>query len=281
MTNVEYQRRGVLDAIVEVLLAFKWHLTVLGILAVLGIGGSLWIGILDRLPSIPSWVWGVATYAVLTVVVAVLVYRWYDPPGTPIVELDPKHGDYRVLKVGPALWSDVVVEGPRDDRVGGVDDLSRITINGVNGVEVLALDVPDEDDSRPPVATPNWLAGATSAEVRSYRSTLSYIQDRLSERADRGTRLRANYPLLVREGVERILADIIRTTEREGVPSGERIQDVLDDVVGKHDPGDPGPDEDVRREVDEDRADLLDRDGSLDDRLSIDVSIDGEGSDDA
>lgn len=282
MTEQVYQRRGTLDAIVEVLIAYKWHLTIVGLALALGLGGSLWLGIIERLPEVPPWVWGMATYLLLSMLiavvpVAVLVYRWYDPPGTYIVEIDPKDGDYRLLKIGPSLWEDLVVESPRE-TVGGVDDLSRITLNGRPGVEVLAIDVPDEDESRPPVATGNWLAGATAADVRSYRSTVEYVRTSLAARADRATQLRANLSTMVREASEEVVCEIIRTAEREGIAEGDRIEGVVEDVVEQYDDRDPV--EDYAEDLDDQRDDLLDREESWDDRLSIEISPTGEGSND-
>lgn len=247
MSDHLYQRRGLLDAIVEIVVEYKWQITALVALSAFGLGGGVWLGIIEQIPEIPPWLSGSAQYIMAGSALAIvpawyLVKRWYDPPGVPVVEIDPREGDYRILKIGPDLWEDTVVESPRE-TVGGSDDLHGISINGEQGVEILSLEVPEEGEVRAPVARSHWMAGATSADLRAYRGTIKYVRETLSARADRATQLRANLSTLVREASERVVVEIIRTAEEHRIANGDRIQGVVSEIIEDYEDGDSPVDE--------------------------------------
>jgi len=171
--------------------------------------------------SIPG---SIAAYALISLIEI-------SPRGVEVLDLDPVSGDIRHLRIGPSLWEGVEVRTPYGEEVD-TSSLKRVSINGRTGVECMDMRA---DPDRGLVCVSTHLGEMSSVELRTYRSSLSYAQTRLSERANEAVALRANMGGLVREGVERITYEMVRESETSGVPHGDRIEEAVEDIIGSID----------------------------------------------
>jgi hypothetical protein len=245
----------------DVALAYKWPLVaVCGLLTL-----SLWQGWVG-LDMVPVEAWSMVYYAVLGSFAAGplgywLVLRWEDPIGQEIDDRDPVGHRHRHLRLGPELVEKLEVMSPWGEEVS-INSLQDVTINGRSGYECMDFRVTPDGT---PTCVATWMGEESSTQFRTYKNAYSYAHKRLARRADKKSMLRANQGEIVREACERAITELIRTSERSGMPHGEEIDAVVRDVMDDAGLGDPLDNDRDRRdrggvERDDDDADRRDHD---------------------
>ena len=221
------------DRLTDLLVAYKWPL-VLASTALL-VGYLLgWY----EVPEVPPEAWSLLAYVLSGSIIA-LPAGWYlveyfrDERGVEVLDLDPVGDDHRHLRVGSELWEDLTVRTPWGEETG-TEDLRRATINGRTGYTVLDMRVEDEEGL---VCVSSTVGTLSTVELRTYEESLRYVRERLSRRANRAVALRANLGPIAREAAERVVYDLVKSSEESGMPSGDRIEQTVDDVLGTIDLG--------------------------------------------
>lgn len=244
-SQVLYSRYTTGQAVVELLTAYKWPLTLSLVITGLVVGGLAWT---DNLPTVtvPVEVWVILYYATVGALATVpagwyLVRRFDSVSGVECLDLDPVSNDHRHLRVGTDVWDDLVVKSPWGSEVG-TESLQEITVNGRSGYEIMDLRVPEDG---PPTAVATWMGEADSATLRTYKAAVTVARRRLSRQAERATVMEANRHTIVREAAERVVTQMIRTSERSGLPHGDEIESTVSEVMSEYGLDDPLADDDL------------------------------------
>jgi hypothetical protein len=111
-----------------------------------------------------------------------------------------------------------------------MDELERCSINGRSGFEVMDFRIEDGT----PVCVATWLGESSGAAFRTYKNAFRFAHNRLSKRANRATMLRSNQGQIAREAAERVVFRMIQTSEQSGIPHGEEIDGVVNDVLSDY-----------------------------------------------
>ena len=240
-----YSRYSASQAVVELLTAYKWPLTLFTVVSGLVVGGLAWTGNLPTV-TVPVEMWAALYYSAVGSLAAIpagwyLVRRFDTVSGVECLDLDPVSNDHRHLRVGTDVWDDLVVKSPWGSTVG-TESLQEITVNGRSGYEIMDLRVPEDG---PPTAVATWMGEADSATLRTYKAAVTVARKRLSRQAERATVMEANRHTLVREAAERVVTQMIRTAERSGLPHGDEIEATVSDVLSEYGLDDPLADDDL------------------------------------
>jgi len=242
-----YTRR---EAVVDVLTAYSLPLSISAFLLVCIVIGLAATGNLPTV-RIPPWVWAAAFWtlvgALASAFPAYLLYRYfYSPSGVEVLDLDPVTQDHRHLRVGHERWDKMQVYSPWGSEVG-TESLQEATVNGLTGYEVMDLRV-HEDDTPTCVAT--WMGEADAATLRTYKSAVTVARRRLAKQAEKATVMEANQQTIVREAAEKVVVELIRTSERSGMPNGDEIKGVVEGVMRDFGLEDPLTDDDLDANAD-------------------------------
>lgn len=255
-----YTDRTRRDAAVELLTAYKWPvaLTAAALAAFL-----LYVGPSTAWAWVPPWVWASAAWftaglAIMAIPANWVYKRWFKRvEGVEILDLDPVAGSHRHLRVGWDKWDDVELLSPWGGTVT-LNDLSRATINGRQGFEVMDFRVRSDNT---PVCMPIWPGEAPGRQIKSYRLAFWRAKTKLSRKADQYDALRASHGEIAREVASNVVLAMIRTAEESGMPNGDKIQEAVDDVMDDLDAADP-----MRDAVEQQTPDDLDLDRDLSER---------------
>lgn len=248
----------------SLLIAYRWPLFISLLLTVLTIAG-LWlfadVGPGDLISAIPVQVWSMLFYAgfaagLSAIPAYMLVMRWETIEGIAVLEQNPVTHDHRHLSVGSSIWSDLVVKSPWGS-IASTADLQPCTVNGRSGYELMDFHLLEDGT---PCAVATWMGESSGAAFRTYKNAFRYAHNRLAKRANRATMLRANQGQIAREAAERVVYEMIRTSERSGMPHGEEVESVVDDVLSDYALDDPLDDD-----LEDDRLDLDQGDDQLGD----------------
>ncbi len=238
------------EMLVDLLTAYALPLSIGGFLLACILVGLAATG---NLPSItvPPWVWAalfwVLVGALASAFPAFLLYRYFhDPDGVEILDLDPVTQDHRHLRVGHEKWDEMRVFSPWGSEVG-TESLQEATVNGLTGFEVMDLRV-HKDGTPTCVAT--WMGEADAATLRTYKSAVTVARRRLAKQAEKATVMEANQQTIVREAAEKVVVELIRTSERSGMPNGDEIEGVVEGVMRDYGLEDPLTDDDLDHDAD-------------------------------
>lgn len=234
--------------------------TISGVLLVAAAGLMLHYNV--QVPNMPTWMY-VALLATLfvspgSIFVGKILSVWlYADDSIPLIELNPKQGDVRLLKVSPDRFEQmrVVTEnGKLRDR----DFLHQITVNGQHGYELTKY------HENPNVAVASWQAGASNASIRRQKAQIDNIQTDLEKEADKALELLANFPTLLRGITKEVSEHMVRVVEGVEMPEGGGLHEKLTEQLESADPS-----EDLLGGADASATDQ----GDADDESAGDVSM--------
>jgi len=253
-----YSDRTTRDEILRVLRQYRLPITALVAVVLVGSGLGLW-----SLPDVPPEIRSAAIYALVGSVITLpagyyLVVRLRDERGVEVLDLDPVSDDHRHLRIGPELWDSATVVSPWGEETG-TEDLRVCSINGRTGY--VAQDV-RVDAERGLIVVSSTVGELSSVELETYSGALEYVRSRLARRANRAVALRGSIGLVAQEAAERVVVDLVRESETSGVPSGDKIQQTVEEVVGGLDLDRDGLSSDRTADLGQPLSDLKDRDGS-------------------
>lgn len=238
-----HTRGSIIRPAADILIAYKWPLSaaILAIIAGLIAGPVSWLAGL-----VPDLAWSVPFYGLMGLSIGILpsylLWRYISVVrGVEVLDIDPVGGDHRHLRIGWDLWDDLTVLTPWG-RQTSTDDLQQCTINGRTGFELMDFRVTEDGD---PVAVATWMGEADSAMLRTYKSAVTTARKRMSEKAQRNIATEANKAEIAREAAERVIMWQMRTAESSGVPNGEAMNGVIDDVLSDYGLDDPLAEKDL------------------------------------
>ena len=242
-SGLVYHRSPHSSQATDLLIAYRWPLFIsalLGFIALLLTWAFLDVGPATVIGAIPSEMWSFVWYMAIGafpagVAAFWLVLRFESIDGVEVLDLDPITGHHRHVRVGNSLWADLDVRSPWGTSVGQ-DDLQPCTVNGHHGYEVMDFRITSDGT---PTCVATWLGESSGAAFRTYKNAYRYAHKRLSRRANRATMLRANQGEIAREAAERVVYLLVKSSEQSGMPHGEEIDAVVQDVLDDHGLGDP------------------------------------------
>lgn len=237
--NRVHSRYSTTEAVVDLLTAYKWPLLLGGVVVTLVVGSLAATGNLPTV-RIPPWMWhhlGWATFAaaVASVPAYLLLKRFRTVEGVEVWDVDPVTGSHRHLRLGGKLYDDLVVKSPWGSVISK-EELTDCTVNGRKGVEMMDFRVLEDGT---PVCVAPWVGEASGAQMRTYRRAFNYARQRLARRAEKASLYRANIGELARESAERMVAKHVVRSESTGIPHGDQIDSVIEEVMrdaGLNDP---------------------------------------------
>ena len=232
-----YTHQSYPDMAVELLTAYKWHLSGIFILLF-----GTWLLGWWSVPSItlPPEAISMLVYFCMATAVAYpfagRTVKWWDSPqGQEILEFNPIGNSHRHLRIGSELWDDLIVRSPWGEQVT-TNELQHCSVNGASGYELMDLRVPENG---PPQCVATWMGEASGSMLRTYQMSVRHARRRLAKDAYRNLGREANRENIVREAAERVIVDMIRTSEDSGIPSGDEIRNAVDDVMDSMEDMDP------------------------------------------
>lgn len=230
-----YRQDGRGRLLVDLATAYRWPLVLGSAALALAV---LWFS--PELPEVPPEATTAVIYAGVGSLGAVpaawwFVQRFRSPSGVEVLDLDPVGHSHRHLRVGSDVWGDLEVRSPWGSECTTAD-LQDITLNGRTGYEVADFRVLPDGTPRC-VAT--WMGEADGSALRTYKYAVVHARERLSKRAQANMAKEAAREQIVTEAAERVVASMIRESERSGVPNGEQIQDAVGDVLSDMGMSDP------------------------------------------
>jgi hypothetical protein len=138
--------------------------------------------------------------------------------GTLILSLPAEGSEgFAIHELNDPAWDDLDVEGN-----GSLTEIPDSTE---------ALYLAESYDPETNTARATWLAGATPAELRTYRSALPYVKTTLSKQSDLFWSLRGMFRELVRDVSQSIVREQIVASEETTLPHGGLIEERLSEVL--------------------------------------------------